>query len=65
MHIAGGSDFITSAQAAEILHYTVAWVNKQASTGRLPVAQKLPGLTGAYLFRRDEIEQIAAERAAA
>lgn len=63
MHIPG--ELITTAQAAEILRYTVAWVNKQAATGRLPVAQKLPGLTGAYLFRRDDIERIAAERIAA
>ena len=63
MHIRG--EFITTAQAAEILHYTVAWVNKQAGRGQLPVAHKLPGLTGAYLFRREDIERIAAERTAA
>lgn len=51
-----GDDLITTAQAAELLNYTVAWVNKLAASGRLPVAQKLPGRTGAYLFRRSEIE---------
>lgn len=60
-----GDDLITTAQVAELLNITVAWANKQAKAGRLPVAHKLPGLTGAYLFRRDEIEQIAVGRAAA
>lgn len=49
-------DLITTAEASAILGVTVAWVNKLAAAGRLPVAQKLPGRTGAYLFRRDEIE---------
>jgi predicted DNA-binding transcriptional regulator AlpA len=57
-------DFLTTAQVADILNYTVPWVNKLAATGRLPVAQKLPGRTGAYLFSRSEIERIASERAA-
>lgn len=57
-------DFLTTAQVAEILNYTIPWVNKLAATGRLPVAQKLPGRTGAYLFNRAEIERVASERAA-
>lgn len=58
-----GDELITTAQAAEILRITVAWANKQAAAGRLPVAHKLPGLTGAYLFHRDEIEAEAQRRA--
>lgn len=54
-----GDDLMTTAQVAELLGITVAWANKQAARGRLPVAHKLPGLTGAYLFHRDEIELIA------
>lgn len=61
----GGDDpdeLITTAEAAPILGYTVAWVNKLASSGRLPVARKLPGRTGAYLFRRGELAIAPNER---
>lgn len=57
-----GNELITTAQAADILCCTVAWVNKLAASGRLTVAQKLPGLTGAYLFRREDIDAEAAAR---
>lgn len=60
-----GDELITSAQVSDLLGITVAWVNKQAATGRLPVAQKLPGRTGAYLFRRDDIESQSLQRDAA
>lgn len=55
-------DLITTAQAADLLGVTVAWVNKLAASGRLPVAQKLPGRTGAYLFDRAAVESHAASR---
>lgn len=51
-----GEDLITTAEVAELLRITVAWANKQAKRGLLPVAQKLPGATGAYLFRREDID---------
>lgn len=60
----GDDDLITTAQAAELLGITVAWTNKQAKHGLLPVAQKLPGLTGAYLFSRAAIEAEVERRAA-
>ena len=60
-----GDELITSAQVAELRGITVAWVNKQAAAGRLPVAQKLPGRTGAYLFRREDIESQPEQSAAA
>jgi excisionase family DNA binding protein len=60
-----GGELITTAEAAPILGLTVATVNKRAAAGRLPVAHKLPGLTGAYLFRRDEIEAEAQRRSVA
>jgi hypothetical protein len=59
-----GEALITTQQAAQILGWNVATVNKQAKAGRLPVALKVPGRTGANLFRRDEIERLATERAA-
>lgn len=60
-----GDDLITTAQVAELLGITVAWANKQAKAGRLPVAQKLPGDTGAYLFRREDIDAEVQRRAGA
>lgn len=57
-------ELITTQQASKILNYSVAWVNKLAARGDLPVAHKLPTATGAYLFRRAEIERFASERAA-
>jgi predicted DNA-binding transcriptional regulator AlpA len=51
-----GEDLITTAQVAELLGITVAWANKLAAADRLPVAQKLPGQTGAYLFCREDID---------
>lgn len=60
-----GDDFLTTAQVAELLGYTVAWTNKLAASGRLPVAHKLPGRTGAYLFYRGDIEAKAQQQPAA
>lgn len=58
----GGDDLITTAEAAAILDVTVAWVNKLAAADRIPVAQKLPGRTGAYLFRREAVERYQRDR---
>jgi len=58
-------ELITTAEVAQLLGITIAWTNKQAAKGRLPVAHKLPGLTGAYLFQRDEIEALASQRQSA
>lgn len=56
---------ITSAQAAEILGYDQATVNKWAAEGRLRIAQKLPGLRGANLFRPEDVEELRDARAKA
>jgi predicted DNA-binding transcriptional regulator AlpA len=60
-----GDELLTTAQVAELRGYTVAWINKLAASGRLPVAHKLPGRTGAYLFRRDDVEAEASQQPAA
>jgi excisionase family DNA binding protein len=57
-------DFLTTAEVAKILNYSVAWVNKLAKSERLPVARKLPGHTGAYLFRRADVDALITGRAA-
>lgn len=49
------SDFLTTKEVAELCRRTPQTVRKWASTGSLSAKGKLPG--GAYLFRRDEVEQ--------
>lgn len=55
---------IRTGEAASLLGWSVAKVKQAALSGDLPYVQKLDGRTGAYLFDRDEIARIAAERAA-
>ena len=54
---------ITAAEAASILGVKQATVNKWALDGRLPVAQKLPGLRGANLFDPEDVEALRDARA--
>lgn len=49
---------LTTAQAAELLGKSVATVNRMVLLGRLNPAAKLPGKTGAYLYRREDIEAL-------
>lgn len=58
-------DLLTTAEAAEVLGVTVATINRWAVSGRLPVAHKLPGRTGANLYRREDVERVEAERGSA
>ena len=51
---------VTSAQAAEILGKSVRTVHRMAFEGQLDVVAKLPGLTGAWLFNRADVERLAA-----
>lgn len=53
---------LTAAQVAEIRGVTPKTVHRWAEAGRLPIATKLPGLRGAYLFHRADVEALAAER---
>lgn len=60
---------IGSKEAAEILGVDAATVSRWSSellkpeARRLTVALRLPGQTGAKLFRRSEVEALAAELA--
>ncbi len=51
------------ADAAEVLGLSVDTVKRAARSGQLAPAIKMPGKTGAYLFRREDVEQFAAQRA--
>ena len=53
------ADLLTSPEVAEMLGKTTRTVQRMAKGGRLPVAQKLPGLKGSYLFSKDVVELIA------
>lgn len=48
-------DLVTSPQAAHILGKSARTVQRMADDGALPVAQKLPGPNGAYLFKRSDV----------
>ena len=52
-------NYLTSSQVAERLGKDVATVKRMAADGRLPVAAKVPGRTGAYLFDPEQIDALA------
>lgn len=58
-------ELLTSPQAGAILNRSARTVQRLADSGDLPVAQKLPGPNGAYLFRRADVERMAAPAEAA
>ena len=53
-------DWIPTAEVAEMMNCHVATVVRRAQAGEIPVAMKLPGETGAYLFDRAVIEALVA-----
>jgi excisionase family DNA binding protein len=52
-------DLIGSAEAAKILSVDQATISRWVHNGTLNPATKLPGLSGAYLFHRTDIETLA------
>jgi predicted DNA-binding transcriptional regulator AlpA len=56
---------ITSAEVARILGRSQSTVNRQAAAGELPTVGEVEGRTGPRLFRRADIERMAAELKAA
>lgn len=58
-------DLLTTAQVATILERPIATVNRWAVEGKLPVAHKLPGRTGANLYRRDDVDALVERRRSA
>ena len=59
------SDLIGAAAAAEILKTSTRNVQHLTKTGTLNAAQKMPGDTGAYLYDRAVVIDLATQRAAA
>lgn len=58
-NLAPQSEFIGAAEAAQILGRSQRTLHRWASSGRLPAATKLPGTSGALLFRRKDVEVLA------
>ncbi len=58
LRMASSTELLSTGEVAELLGTTVATVNRWAVTGKLPVAHKMPGRTGAYLFARSDVEAV-------
>lgn len=52
------ADLLTTAQVAILLGKSVRTVNRMAESGALPIAMKVPGKTGAYLFRPEDVDAL-------
>lgn len=50
------------AEASEIAGIDRRTIHRMVDRGELAPASKLPGLRGAYIFNRADIERIAADR---
>ncbi len=60
------TDLLTSPEVAQILGCSNRTVHRLAMTGGLVPARRLSvGPNGAFLFRRQDVEQVAAERRSA
>lgn len=57
-------ELLGTAQVAEILDRSVPTINRWVHEGRLKPVSKLPGHSGAYVFRRSDIEALRHERQA-
>lgn len=57
--LVGMEDLIGTVEAAEVLGVERSVLTRWVQTGRLPEAIKLPGATGARLFRRSDVEALA------
>lgn len=53
------SDLLSAEEAAQELGKSKRTITRKALRGEIPIAGKLPGKTGAYLFARDVIEVLA------
>lgn len=58
------TDVIPLSEAAQILDLSVKTMHRRIASGAIRPAGKLPGLRGAYLFNRADIERLAKEHAA-
>ena len=59
------NDLISANEAADVLGASIATVTRLAKDGTLPTAVKAPGIRGARLFKRRDVERLAEKRAKA
>lgn len=57
------TELCLTSDAAQILGRSTRQITRMVHAGQIKPAFKAPGLRGAYLFRRTEIEQLAKETA--
>lgn len=55
---------LSTVEAADRLQVERSTLSRWVQLGRITPAMKLPGRTGSFLFDADEIDRVAAERAA-
>lgn len=58
-------DLLSTAEAADMIGVAVATINRWAAKGKLPIAHKLPGDTGAHLYDRSDVEVLLADQGSA
>ncbi len=58
-------ELLTTVLVAERLGVTIRTVHRMVDTGRLRAEFKLPGRTGAYLFRTADVDAALVETSAA
>lgn len=63
--MANTNDLISSIEAAELLGVGRSTLTRWVQSGRLTEAMKLPGDTGARLFRRSDVEALLSPTEAA
>lgn len=65
MQTVDNTDLVNTAQAREILgKASPSTIARMVAAGKLVPVTKLPGLRGAYLFHRADVEALAKGRAA-
>jgi len=55
---------LTTTQAGAVLGKSARTIQRMADAGLLPVAHKLPGVKGAYLFRAADVAALVPAEAA-
>lgn len=56
------ADLITSPEAGRIINRSARTIHRLVEAGKLTPMVTMPGPSGAYLFRREDIEALASER---
>lgn len=55
-------NLITTAEARQILYVSQPTLSRMVKAGTIKPAFRLPGVNGAHLFNRADVERLAAER---